>query len=173
MLAKNKSPAESEYKPSVSSKPDNILLKWVQRMEEEDGLGVGSLSTEAETMRNGGMNNNEEESDNVEPTNEELKSLEEQLFGNIAVRSKRQTERKARRARAAERASTNIISFKSGSSSRKKRAAIQEVDYTDPLRYLRATTSTTKLLSPSEELKLSEGIQVCFTYCDVHVYDMC
>lgn len=162
MLAKNKSPVESEYKPSVSSKPDNLLLKWVRRMEEEDGLVGGSLGTEAETMRDGSINNNEEESDDVEPTNEELESLEEQLFGNIAVRSKRQTERKARRARAAERASTNILSFKSSSSSRKKRTATQEVDYTDPLRYLRATTSISKLLSPTEELELSEGIQVCF-----------
>ncbi|KAK4270031.1 hypothetical protein QN277_023119 [Acacia crassicarpa] len=159
MLAKNKSPVESEYKLAVSSKPDNLLLKWVQRMEAEDGLVGGSLGTEAETMRNGSINNNEEESDDVEPTNEELESLEEQLFGNIAVRSKRQTERKARRARAAERASTNILSFKSSSSSRKKRTATQEVDYTDPLRYLRATTSTSKLLSPTEELELSEGIQ--------------
>ncbi|KAI9104397.1 hypothetical protein K1719_022969 [Acacia pycnantha] len=134
MLAKNKSPIESEYKPSVSSKPDNLLLKWVRHMEAEDGLVGGSLGTEAETMRDCSINNNEEESEDVEPTNEELESLEEQLFGNIAVRSKRQTERKARRARAAERASTNSLSFK-------------------------ATTSTSKLLSPTEELELSEGIQ--------------
>lgn len=176
LLVKKKSPTEAEYTPSSSSKNDTkadaLLLKWVQRMEAEDGMAGGSVNTEAKMMQDVKINENEEESDDVEPTNEELERLEEQLINSIAVRSKRQTERKARRARAAERASTNIASFRSGSSSRKKRATTQEVDYSDPLRYLRATTSATKLLNATEELELSEGIQVIFTYCALRALDM-
>lgn len=36
---------------------------------------------------------------------------------------------------------------------------MQEVDYSDPLRYLRGTTSSSKLLTAHEELVLSAGIQ--------------
>lgn len=164
LLVKKKSPAETEYTSKFSSKTedktDNLLLKWVQRMEEEDGTAGGSTGTEAENIQDVNINHIEQESDDVEPTNEELERLEEQLLNIVAVRSKRQTERKARRARATERAATNIVSFKPGTTSRKKRASMQEVDYTDPLQYLRATTSATKLLAPAEELVLSEGIQV-------------
>ncbi|KAL0379967.1 UNVERIFIED_CONTAM: RNA polymerase sigma factor sigB [Sesamum angustifolium] len=85
------------------------------------------------------------ESDDVEPSAEELEFLEAQLSKSIAVRSKRQTERRARRTRAAEKAAANIVSVKSGSSSRKKRSAVQDVDYSDPLRYLRGTTSSSRL----------------------------
>ncbi|KAI4356176.1 hypothetical protein L6164_000220 [Bauhinia variegata] len=152
LLVKNNPRAEAEYTSSDSSKPDNLLLKWVQRMEAEDGVAKGSTGTEGEDV-------DDNESDNVELINEELVDLQEQLSNSIAVRSKRQTERKARRARAAENASVHVVSFKSGTTSRKKRASIQEVDYTDPLRYIRATTSTSRLLTPTEELELSEGIQ--------------
>ncbi|GFQ02296.1 RNA polymerase sigma factor sigb [Phtheirospermum japonicum] len=100
------------------------------------------------------------ESNDVEPSLEELEFLEAQLSMSVAVRSNRQTERKARRTRAAEKAASNIVSVKSGSSSRKKRSTVQEVDYNDPLRYLRGTTSTSRLLTASEEQVLSEGIQV-------------
>ncbi|XP_027113581.1 RNA polymerase sigma factor sigB [Coffea arabica] len=100
------------------------------------------------------------ESDDMEPTNEELELLQEQLLNNVAVRSKRQKERKARRARAAERAAASAVSVKSsGSTSRKKRSSIQEIDYSDPLRYLRGTATTSRLLTASEERELSEGIQ--------------
>lgn len=99
------------------------------------------------------------ESDDREPSAEELEILEAQLSKSIAVRSIRRTERKFRRTRAAEKAAANTVSVKSSSSSRKKRSAIQDIDYSDPLRYLRGTT-TTKLLTASEELELSEGIQV-------------
>ncbi|KAL1535883.1 RNA polymerase sigma factor sigB-like [Salvia divinorum] len=100
-----------------------------------------------------------EPGDDVEPSAEELEFLESQLSNSITVRSKRQTERKARRSRAAEKAAANIVSVKSGSSSRKKRSSVQEVDYSDPLRYLRGTTSSSRLLTASEEQMLSEGIQ--------------
>lgn len=98
-------------------------------------------------------------SDDAEPTHEELELLQAQLSKNIAVRSNRQKERKARRANAAERAAANDVSVKSGSARRKKRATLQDIDYSDPLRYLRGTTSTSKLLTISEEQLFSEGIQ--------------
>ncbi|KAL3832877.1 hypothetical protein ACJIZ3_007613 [Penstemon smallii] len=99
------------------------------------------------------------ESDDPEPSAEELEFLEAQLSTSIAVRSNRQTERKARRSKAAEKAAANIVSVKSDSKSRKKRSSVHEVDYSDPLRYLRGTTSTSRLLTASEEQVLSEGIQ--------------
>uniref|UniRef100_A0A1D1YYY3 RNA polymerase sigma factor n=1 Tax=Anthurium amnicola TaxID=1678845 RepID=A0A1D1YYY3_9ARAE len=89
----------------------------------------------------------------------DVKHLETQHSKNIAIRSGRQNERKARRARVAEKAATGAISVKSGSSGRKKRGALQEIDYSDPLYYLRATTCTSRLLTATEELELSEGIQ--------------
>lgn len=100
------------------------------------------------------------DSDDVGPTYEELQTLQEQVSSSIAVRSRRQTERKARRDRAAEKAAANVVSVKSGSNTRKKRASLQDVDHSDPLRYLRATTSTSRLLTANEEIELSEGIQV-------------
>ncbi|OIV97532.1 hypothetical protein TanjilG_12289 [Lupinus angustifolius] len=157
LLVKNKSPPEAAYTPSNdSSKSDNLLLlKWVQHLEaQEDGV----VSAGAEIMEHV-YNDIKEESDDAEPTYEELERLHQQLSDSIAVRSTRQTERKAKRVRAAEKSATPMVSFKSGSTSRKKRVPTQEVDYSDPLRYLRATTSTSRLLTPSEEIELSEGIQ--------------
>ena len=87
--------------------------------------------------------------------------LEEEFSDDVAVRSGKQTERKARRARASEKMGSTVVSVKSsGSTGRKKRGAVQEIDYSDPLHYLRSTTSTSRLLTASEELELSEGIQV-------------
>ncbi|PON56663.1 RNA polymerase sigma factor [Parasponia andersonii] len=97
--------------------------------------------------------------DSAGPTYEELQTLQDQLSNSIAVRSRRQTERKARRDRAAEKAASNVVSVKSGSNSQKKPTSLQDVDHSDPLRYLRATTSTSRLLTTTEEIQLSEGIQ--------------
>ncbi|KAJ4951057.1 hypothetical protein NE237_027889 [Protea cynaroides] len=99
------------------------------------------------------------DSDNLDPTDDDLELLQMQLSKNIAVRSGRQIERQARRAKAAEKIAANVVSVKSCSASRKKRAALQDIDYSDPLRYLRGTTSTSRLLTSTEELELSEGIQ--------------
>ncbi|PON87469.1 RNA polymerase sigma factor [Trema orientale] len=91
---------------------------------------------------------------------EQLQTLQEdQLSNSIAVRSRRQTERKARRDKAAEKAASNVVSVKSGSNTRKKPTSLQDVDHSDPLRYLRATTTTSRLLTATEEIQLSEGIQ--------------
>ncbi|KAL2346018.1 hypothetical protein Fmac_000018 [Flemingia macrophylla] len=158
LLVKKKPPAEAEYRSHVSSKSDDLLIKWFQQMEAEDGVAGESVGAGTEIMEGADINPSEEESD-VEPSREELECLQEELSDSIAVRSRRQTERKAKRVRAAEKATTNIASIKSGSSSRRKRVSMQEVDYSDPLRYLRTTTSASRLLTPSEEIKLSAGIQ--------------
>lgn len=160
LLVKTKPPAEAGYRSQVSSTSDNLLLKWVQHMEAEDVVAGGSMGTGAEIMEDADINPGQEEFDDEELTCDELEHVEELLSDSIAARSSRQTERKARRVRAAEKATTNIVAFKSGSTGRKKRVPKQEVDYSDPLRYLRTTTRATKLLTPAEEIKLSEGIQV-------------
>lgn len=105
----------------------------------------------------------EVESDDEEPTPEELVLLQEELSQSIAVRSSRQPERKAKRARAAERTSAGVVSVKSGSTSKKKRTSMQEIDYSDPLRHLRGSTSS-KLLTAREERELSRGIQVSLNF---------
>lgn len=89
----------------------------------------------------------------------ELTHLEIQESQNITVRSGRRTERRDRRARAAGKDTSTVISMNSGSSVKKNRSAVQEIDYSDPLHYLQGTTSTSKLLTSSEEVELSEGIQ--------------
>lgn len=133
-------------------------------MEAQEAVaGGGSVSNGAEILEDVDISPNQEELDEEEPTCEELENSEEQLSDSIDARSGRQTERKARRVRASGKAATNIVSFKSGSTSRKRRVRTQEVDYSDPLRYLRTTTRTTRLLTPAEEIKYSEGIQVGFT----------
>ncbi|XP_073312985.1 RNA polymerase sigma factor sigB-like isoform X2 [Primulina huaijiensis] len=98
-------------------------------------------------------------SEEEESSCEELEFLKAKLSKSIAVRSKRQMERKEKRIRAAEKASVNVVSVKSSSSSRKKRPSLQDIDYSDPLRYFRGTTSSSKLLTVSEEQMLSKGIQ--------------
>ncbi|CAA7053323.1 unnamed protein product [Microthlaspi erraticum] len=98
-------------------------------------------------------------SDDLKPENQEVELLEEQLSASSAVRSTRQTERKARREKGLEKTATAMQSVKTGSTSRKKRVASQEVDHNDPLRYLRMTTSSSKLLTAREEQELSAGIQ--------------
>lgn len=104
---------------------------------------------------------NKESSDDLKSEKQEVELLEEQPSASLAVRSTRQTERKARRAKGLEKAASAIPSVKTGSSPRKKRVVAQEIDHNDPLRYLRMTTSSSKLLTVREEHELSAGIQVC------------
>ena len=108
---------------------------------------------------------NKEPSDDLNPEKQDVEPLEEEeeelVAVSSAVRSTRQTERKARRAKGLEKTASGMqSSVKTGSSSRKKRVASQEIDHNDPLRYLRMTTSSSKLLTAREETELSEGIQV-------------
>ncbi|WOG95652.1 hypothetical protein DCAR_0414978 [Daucus carota subsp. sativus] len=136
----------------IDVKPTALTYEAVDSLSERPELtqlGVAGVSQ---------ISQSEGRSDVEEPTVEELQILQEELGKSIAVRSSRQPERKARRARAAEKASATVVSVKSGSMSKKKRAS-QEIDHSDPLRYLRQTTSSSKLLTATEEQELSEGIQ--------------
>ncbi|XP_031276175.1 RNA polymerase sigma factor sigB [Pistacia vera] len=151
--------ARPNAKPSIPSKSDTSPSKWAQLTERERASIIGDSVADKTGSEEEYSMQPLKESDDMEPSNEELKLLEEQLSQSIAVRSMRQTERKAKRTRSAEKAASNIVSVRSGTTSRKKRASLQEVDYSDPLRYLRATTSSSKLLTANEELELSEGIQ--------------
>eukprot|EP00262_Sarcandra_glabra_P022267 TRINITY_DN9827_c0_g1_i1.p1 TRINITY_DN9827_c0_g1~~TRINITY_DN9827_c0_g1_i1.p1 ORF type:complete len:543 (-),score=106.55 TRINITY_DN9827_c0_g1_i1:161-1789(-) len=133
-LMVSNSPSMKSDKPVDFPSEADILLLERARLTEMERVGTIADSTAAETR-----------------PDEHSKST--------AVKSGRQTERRARRAKAAEKAALNVISVKSGSSGRKKRSTVQDIDYSDPLRYLRGTTSTARLLTATEELELSEGIQ--------------
>ncbi|XP_017977747.1 PREDICTED: RNA polymerase sigma factor sigB isoform X2 [Theobroma cacao] len=160
LMAENYNYAKTEMKSGVSFATDSFTSKWALFTEAERAGIIGDSPTdESEMEEDDSEQNSTTESDELEPTNEELERLEEQLSRSIAVRSRRQTERKAKRTRAAEKAAANVVSVKSGSTNRKRRGALQDVDYSDPLRYLRGTTSTSRLLTANEELELSEGIQ--------------
>ena len=167
-LAKDAAMMISHHKSTKSSSTTSGMLSGDNLMFEKSQLTYPAekVFTEAKVGEIGLGGNFPvsdplaEHDDDVEPSAEELEFLESQLSNIITVRSKRQTERKAKRSRAAEKAAANIVSVKSGSSSRKKRSSVQEVDYSDPLRYLRGTTSSSRLLTASEEKMLSEGIQV-------------
>lgn len=156
---------KSESIPASSSSVDETSRFRRIQFTETERIGILGDSEGAETGMGDGHSFQDvtEDSDDLEPTNEELELLQAELPKSIAVRSNRQLERKSRRARAAEKASASVVSLRSGSSSRRKRGSLQEVDYSDPLRYLRGTTSTSRLLTATEELQLSEGIQVLFS----------
>ncbi|XP_010278441.1 PREDICTED: RNA polymerase sigma factor sigB-like [Nelumbo nucifera] len=151
MVSTNPSSKSDKWPPDIPSELDTYWHETAQLNEiEQVDMVHHSLGAESRPK---------EDSDYLDPTDEELKLLQMQLSKSIAVRSGRQTERRARRARAAEKVAANVVAVKSGSSSRKKRSALQDVDYSDPLRYLRGTTSTSRLLTATEELEFSEGIQ--------------
>uniref|UniRef100_A0A1J3D4Y6 RNA polymerase sigma factor n=1 Tax=Noccaea caerulescens TaxID=107243 RepID=A0A1J3D4Y6_NOCCA len=152
-------------KPFISSSTAaDKRSKWDQFTEKERAGILGHLAV----SDNGVVSDRntapvpdckKELSDDLKPENDEVELLEEQLSASSAVRSTRQTERKARRAKGLEKTATAMQSVKTSSTSRKKRVASQEVDHNDPLRYLRMTTSSSKLLTAREEQELSEGIQ--------------
>ncbi|CAK9144807.1 unnamed protein product [Ilex paraguariensis] len=165
MMVNYANSAQSDGRPTLLSfEADNSLFKRAQLAQPVEAAQVGvvgeSRLDENQLEENYSLSYTLEDSDDVEPTHEELELLQAQLLKSIAVRSRHQTERNERRARAAERAAANVVSVKSGSNSRKKRASLQEIDYSDPLRYLRGTTSTSRLLTTAEEHELSGGIQV-------------
>ncbi|XP_073011629.1 RNA polymerase sigma factor sigB-like isoform X2 [Typha latifolia] len=146
-------------------KPDNLISKDDTVLERVKLTEMESFCTISYSTTTEGITQDENmvrdplkdtELSNVIHDEVEIKELE--YTQSIAVRSGRQTERRARRARATEKY-VSVIPVKSGLSGKKRRSTFQEIDYTDPLRYLRGTTSTTKLLTASEELELSEGIQ--------------
>ncbi|KAB5529658.1 hypothetical protein DKX38_019739 [Salix brachista] len=159
-MAKNYSSLKNETKTPIASTADSFSSMWSLLTEKERADIIGdSVSAETRLREEYSVQYPTEESDCLEPTQEELALLQKQLSEGITVRSKRQTERKARRARAAEKSAANVVSVKSGSTSKKKRVPLQEVDQSDPLRFFRGASSSSKLLSATEEVELSEGIQ--------------
>ncbi|XP_071716170.1 RNA polymerase sigma factor sigB-like isoform X2 [Rutidosis leptorrhynchoides] len=111
------------------------------------------------------------------PTIEELQFLEEQLSASIAVRSKRQVERKERRSRATEKAEAGIVSIKSASAARgrvahttvatKSGLSRRRGERKDVLAFLGGMTNA-KLLTAAEEVELSKGIQDLLKLQEVH-----
>lgn len=159
LMAVSSQPIKPESKPEGQS----LFPDGAQRLESEQLGSVRNSEIAGTSLR-------ESRPDDMEPTKEELQLLEAELAESITVRSTRQGERKARRARAADKAASNVVTLKLGSNSRKKRTSVQEVDYSDPLRYLRGTTTSSRLLTSAEELELSAGIQVCI---EVVLYSEC
>ncbi|KAJ6379765.1 hypothetical protein OIU76_016420 [Salix suchowensis] len=134
-MAKNYSSLKNETKTPIASTADSFSSMWSLLTEKERADIIGdSVSAETRLREEYSVQYPTEESDCLEPTQEELALLQKQLSEGITVRSKRQTERKARRARAAEKSAANVVSVKGASSS-------------------------SKLLSATEEVELSEGIQ--------------
>ncbi|KAM5550562.1 RNA polymerase sigma factor sigB [Rosa sericea] len=160
LLVSNNHYTKAESLSPVSRGTNAFHINWAQHLETEQTLRIGdSMASETALMEDHFIQIAIKESEDVEPANEEFELLQEQLSNGIAARSRRQTERKGRRARAAEKAAASVVSVKSGSTSRKKRASLQDIDHSDPLRYLRTTTHTSRLLTATEEIELSEGIQ--------------
>ncbi|KAF3608289.1 hypothetical protein DY000_02044741 [Brassica cretica] len=157
-------------KPSVTSSAPDKRSKWDQFTEKERAGILGHLAVSDTGVVSDRITAhappecNKEPSDDLNPEKQDVEPLEEEeeelVAVSSAVRSTRQTERKARRAKGLEKTASGMqSSVKTGSSSRKKRVASQEIDHNDPLRYLRMTTSSSKLLTAREEQQLSEGIQ--------------
>ncbi|XP_076955752.1 RNA polymerase sigma factor sigB-like [Bidens hawaiensis] len=116
------------------------------------------------------------QTEETEPIAEELQLLEEQLSASIAVRSKRQVERKERRIRAAERAEAGSLSVKSaggrgrGAASTvavKPGASRRRGEKKDVLAFLGGMTNA-KLLTAAEEVEFSKGIQDLLKLQEVH-----
>lgn len=145
----------------LSSKGDILLLEGAGLTETENiGVLGHSATVEVQSGEENIAHHSIKGTENSNRRDSERELLQMQLSKSIAATSGRRTERRAKRERAAEKPVSNVLSMKSGSSSRKKKSSVQEVDYSDPLRYLRGTTNTAKLLTANEELELSEGIQV-------------
>ncbi|KAH8480742.1 hypothetical protein Peur_062433 [Populus x canadensis] len=159
-MAKNYCSVNTETKIPIASTADSFSSMWslLTGKERADIIGV-SFSAETGLREECSTHYPTEESDCFGPTHEELALLEKQLSESIVVRSKRQTQRKAKRARAAEKAAANFVFMKSSSACKKKRVPVQEVDQSDPLRFFRGASTSSRLLSATEEVELSEGIQ--------------
>ncbi|KAL0928280.1 hypothetical protein M5K25_000152 [Dendrobium thyrsiflorum] len=141
-----------------ASGEEKLRPEVVERSESKKIGRVSHSAKEVETeLKEGKLTRHQSDSQHTCISNFETDELD--VRENIAVRSLRRTERRVRRGKIEEKASASVISVKLGSHGKKKRAGFHEVDYSDPLRYLRGMTSTAKLLTASEEQQLSEGIQ--------------
>uniref|UniRef100_A0A7N0U656 RNA polymerase sigma factor n=1 Tax=Kalanchoe fedtschenkoi TaxID=63787 RepID=A0A7N0U656_KALFE len=148
-------------KPETPSDSEIIQLKRAQLIETERVSSLqGSMPAEAGMEANHFTSHILEEAYEREPTLEEIKHLQDEFSRSVAVRSDRRTRKKNRKTKVADKVhASGGVSIKSGSASRKKRGAVPEVVSSDPLRYLRGTTGTSKLLTAKEEMELSAGIQ--------------
>ncbi|KAJ6854997.1 RNA polymerase sigma factor sigB-like [Populus alba x Populus x berolinensis] len=159
-MAKNYCSMNTEIKIPIASTADSFSSMWslLTGKERADIIGV-PFSAETGLREECSTQYPTEESECFGPTHEELALLQKQLSESIVVRSKRQTQRKAKRARAAEKADANFVFMKSSSACKKKHVPVQEVDQSDPLRFFRGASTSSRLLSATEEVELSEGIQ--------------
>nr|AKC88678.1 sigma factor [Pelargonium x hortorum] len=151
---------EKESKPIILSEMNAMQSNWVQQCIESEemselGVSVGAES-EIREMEDLYLQYPTDESSCPEPTNEELTFLE-QLSSAAAVRSTRQSERKARRARAIEKAATNVVQMVS-THKKKTSKTSRKGNSSDPFWHHNSAPKS-KLLTSAEEKTLSEGIQ--------------
>ncbi|XP_010528784.1 PREDICTED: RNA polymerase sigma factor sigB [Tarenaya hassleriana] len=162
-VAKDAALVYNSYSTKLSvSSTDDKRSKWDRFTEKERAGIMGHLAVSGTGIvvdECTAHDSDKDPCDDSEQMDKELKILEERLSVGIAVRSTRQIERKARRARGLEKVTPGIVSVKAGARNRRKRVSSQDVDHADPLRYLRWTTSTSRLLTAREEQECSEGIQ--------------
>ncbi|KAG9145834.1 hypothetical protein Leryth_027296 [Lithospermum erythrorhizon] len=151
-ITSDTNPAAMSY--SKNSISENIGLGQcveVGRLRESADFSLGEIDA---------LLHPHSEYDDTEATPEELKLLDAELERSVAVRSRRQTEHRSKRTRAAEKAAADIMLVKSGSTSTsQKKPSSQDVVHPDRLRYFRGRSSNSRLLSATEEKQLSEGIQ--------------
>ncbi|KAL9682092.1 hypothetical protein QQ045_013885 [Rhodiola kirilowii] len=151
--------SHSSVSPSGSQ---SVQLKRAQLIETERVSSFeDSMHGETGSEANHSINDFSEESNErePEPTLEEIKQLQDEFSSSVAVRSDRRTQKRNRKTKSEKVPASGGVSFKSGSASRKKRASVPEVVYSDPLRYLRSTAGTSRLLTAKEEMILSAGVQ--------------
>ncbi|KAJ8442539.1 hypothetical protein Cgig2_026481 [Carnegiea gigantea] len=159
LMASSSLSSKAKSKSEVLSEGQSLRFKSVQLLESEQFGGVGTTKIADTSLRERcHILYTISDHDGLDPTNEELQLLEAELAESIAVKSTRQVERKAKRERAAEKAASNVT-IKSGSNSRRRRTSVPEVNHSDPLHFLLGATSRCKLLTASEEVELSAGIQ--------------
>lgn len=157
MMAGLQSSTNSDKKATLS--PFEVENSQIRRVQVAQLAKIGQTSAKNEPQEASLLDDLMKQSEYMELSHEEVEPLEAQLTEGIAVRSRRQTDRKAKRERAADKAAATVVSVKSGYTRRKKRGSVREVDYSDPLHYLRGTTSSSRLLTAKEEQELSKGIQ--------------
>lgn len=152
----------NSVKPKTVLPSDSVTiqLKRAQLMETERASSLeDAMSAETGLEANHFIADLDVEAER-EPTVEEIKQLQDEFSWSVAVRSDVRTRKRNRKTKANEKVqAADGVSFKSGSTGRKKRASVPEVVFSDPLRYLRSTTGTSKLLTAKEEMVLSAGIQ--------------
>lgn len=163
LMASSSQSPKAKSKSEVLYEGQSLRFKSVQLLESEQFGSVRTTKIADTSLREHcHILYPISDHDNLDPTNEELQLLEAELPESIAVKSTRQVERKAKRERAAERAAEKAgsnVTVNWASNSGRRRTSVQEANHSDPLRFLRGDISRSKLLTASEEVELSIGIQ--------------